>query len=30
MFDEIYVSERISQLRNFKNVSARDMSLSIG
>ncbi len=30
MFDEEYISKRIYQLRNFKNVSARDMSLSIG
>lgn len=27
---EEYISERISQLRNKKSVSARDMSLSLG
>ncbi len=30
MFNEEYISKRIYQLRNFKNVSARDMSLSLG
>ena len=28
--DEKFINDRISQLRNQKNVSARDMSLSIG
>lgn len=28
--DEKYLSERIAKLRTLKNVSARDMSLSIG
>lgn len=30
MFDESYISKRIYQLRSFTNVSARDMSLSLG
>ena len=28
--DEEYIAKRIAQLRNLRNVSARDMSLSIG
>lgn len=30
MFDESYISKRIHQLRTIKNVSARDMSLTLG
>ncbi len=30
MFDESYISKRIHELRRIKNVSARDMSLTLG